>query len=175
MTNQLIQVCWIPILKANKLILAGDPLQLPPTIMSINEKAIKKGNATQENRKTIRKGPNGTPKNASKATSARPSSQTRIIVPISNDSESQLSTTVPTSSSSDTDEEPSISEVSELSKEVITKHKKPHYDGVLQPPRSLETTLFDRLERMYGPGVKRMLTVQYRYISHTAYSPSSHS
>jgi DNA polymerase alpha-associated DNA helicase A len=32
----------------------------------------------------------------------------------------------------------------------------------LQPPRTLETTLFDRLERMYGPSIKRMLTVQYR-------------
>lgn len=32
----------------------------------------------------------------------------------------------------------------------------------LRPPRTLETTLFDRLEKMYGPGVKRMLNVQYR-------------
>lgn len=33
----------------------------------------------------------------------------------------------------------------------------------LRPPRTLETTLFDRLERMYGRGVKRLLNVQYRY------------
>ena len=33
----------------------------------------------------------------------------------------------------------------------------------LTPPRSLETTLFDRLEKMYGPGIKRLLNVQYRY------------
>jgi DNA polymerase alpha-associated DNA helicase A len=32
----------------------------------------------------------------------------------------------------------------------------------LRPPRSLEETLFQRLERIYGPGIKRMLTVQYR-------------
>jgi DNA polymerase alpha-associated DNA helicase A len=32
----------------------------------------------------------------------------------------------------------------------------------LRRPRTLETTLFDRLEKMYGPGIKRMLTVQYR-------------
>lgn len=32
----------------------------------------------------------------------------------------------------------------------------------LRPPRTLETTLFDRLERMYGPSIKRMLNVQYR-------------
>jgi len=32
----------------------------------------------------------------------------------------------------------------------------------LVPPKTLETTLFDRLEAMYGAGIKRMLEVQYR-------------
>ena len=32
----------------------------------------------------------------------------------------------------------------------------------LRSPRTLETTLFDRLERIYGPGIKRLLAVQYR-------------
>ena len=35
---------------------------------------------------------------------------------------------------------------------------------VLRPPRTLETTLFDRLETMYGPSIKRMLDVQYRWV-----------
>ena len=34
----------------------------------------------------------------------------------------------------------------------------------LIPPRTLETTLFDRLEKMYGPSIKRMLKVQYRFV-----------
>ena len=34
--------------------------------------------------------------------------------------------------------------------------------GALVPPRTLEKTLFDRLEKMYGPGIKRLLNVQYR-------------
>ena len=38
----------------------------------------------------------------------------------------------------------------------------------LRPPRTLETTLFDRLERMYGPGIKRLLNVQYRYASNSS-------
>ena len=38
--------------------------------------------------------------------------------------------------------------------------------GTLEPPRTLETTLFDRLEKMYGPGIKRLLNVQYRYMCH---------
>ena len=40
----------------------------------------------------------------------------------------------------------------------------------LRPPRTLETTLFDRLERMYGPGIKRLLNVQYRYAPTTSHS-----
>ena len=35
----------------------------------------------------------------------------------------------------------------------------------LRPPRTLETTLFDRLEKMYGSGIKRMLKVQYRSVT----------
>ncbi|KAL1691488.1 P-loop containing nucleoside triphosphate hydrolase protein [Schizophyllum commune] len=75
-------VCYLPIFKAKKLILAGDPMQLPPTILSIDRKAKDK---KQRNRTPI-----------------------------------------------------------------------------LRPPRTLETTLFDRLEKMHGPGIKRMLKVQYR-------------
>jgi len=35
-------------------------------------------------------------------------------------------------------------------------------DPVLRPPKTLETTLFDRLEKMYGSAIKRMLQIQYR-------------
>ncbi|QRV98888.1 DNA polymerase alpha subunit A [Ceratobasidium sp. AG-Ba] len=34
-------VCWTPILKGAKLILAGDPLQLPPTIISANTRSVR--------------------------------------------------------------------------------------------------------------------------------------
>ncbi|KLO18880.1 P-loop containing nucleoside triphosphate hydrolase protein [Schizopora paradoxa] len=40
-TQALEASCWIPILKGDKLILAGDPLQLPPTVLSVDKK-IKK-------------------------------------------------------------------------------------------------------------------------------------
>jgi len=36
-----------------------------------------------------------------------------------------------------------------------------HRSGI-KPPRTLETTLFERLEKMYGSKIKRMLNVQYR-------------
>lgn len=40
-TQAIEAVCWVPILKAKKLILAGDPQQLPPTVMSKADKADK--------------------------------------------------------------------------------------------------------------------------------------
>jgi DNA polymerase alpha-associated DNA helicase A len=42
----------------------------------------------------------------------------------------------------------------------------------LRPPRTLETTLFDRLERLYGAGIKRVLKVQYRMNELIAEFPS---
>lgn len=75
--------CWVPLLRANKVVLAGDHLQLPPTIKSLNSK--------------------------------KPKSKTK-------DKDAQ----------------------------GVTK-------GM-----SLETTLFDRLLKLHGPDIKRMLTTQYR-------------
>jgi DNA polymerase alpha-associated DNA helicase A len=34
----------------------------------------------------------------------------------------------------------------------------------LIPPQTLELTMFERLEKLHGPGVKCMLTVQYRCV-----------
>jgi|ERR1700722_1466744 len=55
---------------------------------------------------------------------------------------------------------------------AATKEKKKGQRSGLRPPRTLETTLFDRLEEMHGPGVKRMLNVQYRYVCVADYSSS---
>ena len=73
--------CWVPLLRASKVVLAGDHLQLPPTIKSLNSKTTK----------------------------------------------------------------------------VKTKDSGDTIKGL-----TLETTLFDRLLRLHGPGIKRMLTTQYR-------------
>jgi len=42
----------------------------------------------------------------------------------------------------------------------------------LVPPKTLETTLFDRLEAMYGASIKRMLEIQYRMHGHICTFPS---
>lgn len=43
----------------------------------------------------------------------------------------------------------------------------------LKPPRTLETTMFDRLEKLYGAGIKKVLTTQYRMNQHIASFPST--
>lgn len=82
--------CWIPLLSAKKAILAGDHLQLPPTIKSLNSK------------------PEKAPKNET------------------NNGKSGGDT------------------------------------GSKVTGMTLETTLFDRLLKLHGPSIKRMLTIQYR-------------
>jgi hypothetical protein len=56
-----------------------------------------------------------------------------------------------------------------LSKLSLTSRSRPR----LRPPRTLETTLFDRLESLYGEGIKRVLKVQYRMNERIASFPSS--
>ncbi|KAF9887725.1 hypothetical protein FE257_009678 [Aspergillus nanangensis] len=80
--------CWISLLAASKVVLAGDHLQLPPTVKSAN---MKPGDAKTRDKK------------------ADGADDSKILKNV-----------------------------------------------------SLETTLFDRLLSMHGPGVKRMLTTQYR-------------
>ncbi|CAK5263685.1 unnamed protein product [Mycena citricolor] len=114
-TQALEAVCWVPILKGKKLILAGDPMQLPPTVLS------KTKTKTKPAKKAVVK----------------------------------------------TDEEDS-------SDSENSGDEKPAKKGQeLQPPRTLETTLFDRLERMYGGKVKRMLQVQYRMHADICAFPSN--
>ncbi|KAJ3888666.1 P-loop containing nucleoside triphosphate hydrolase protein [Lentinula edodes] len=111
-TQAIEAVCWIPIFKAKKLILAGDPMQLPPTVLSLDKRR----------------------KQQSKGASA-------------SSSKSQTKTSNGKSK---------------------TRSKMP----ILRPSRSLETTLFDRLESMYGSGIKRMLNVQYRMHNQICTFPS---
>ncbi|EIW79810.1 P-loop containing nucleoside triphosphate hydrolase protein [Coniophora puteana RWD-64-598 SS2] len=101
-TQAMEAVCWVPIFKAQKLILAGDPMQLPPTILSTDK-----------------------------------------------------------------------SKVSKKAKDGKVADRKAKRRPGLRPPRSLETTLFDRLERMYGPGIKRLLNVQYRMHAQICAFPSA--
>ncbi|KAG1835426.1 AAA domain-containing protein [Suillus variegatus] len=168
-TQALEAVCWIPIFKAKKLILAGDPMQLPPTILSIDKhKKNASGTATPK-------------KNASTVNDQKRSRESTASKP-------QLPEEDEGTSLSDTDSEAGsvkgdevmaqdttveVSEGSQPNPKPETKTRKEAKKRTgLQPPRTLETTLFDRLERMYGPDIKRLLNVQYRMHSQICQFPS---
>ena len=85
--------CWVPLLAAKKAVCAGDHLQLPPTIKSLNAKS-KTAGASKKGKDAVGA---ATPAN-----------------------------------------------------EAVIKGA------------TLETTLFDRLLKLHGPSIKRMLTTQYR-------------
>lgn len=166
-TLTLLQVCWVPIFKAKKLILAGDPLQLPPTILSIDKKdkkqKIKAGAGTTQasSFNTSVKAEN-TKQNKLKSTSATRSADLTV--------ESLVLTESNSENSSDSDQmldDPAapVTVLHPLPDAKAGNAKKVGTTGTksgLRPPRTLETTLFDRLEKMYGTKIKRMLTVQYR-------------
>lgn len=167
-TQALEAVCWIPIFKAKKLILAGDPMQLPPTILSVDK------------REKRLKYPKGTTSSFSKDAKDK---AIKVQEPKTEPRKPPVDQTANDSSASDESDSPSeddalLDEGAEETpsaapvKAEEAKKKRPQKPRGLRPPRSLETTLFDRLEKMYGPGIKRMLTVQYRMHSQIASFPS---
>ena len=156
-SNTWIQVCWVPILKARKLILAGDNLQLPPTVKSIDKKEKK------PNGRTPAKAPGKIhPKGESTAASAKEKGKAKAILP------PPAPTPAPTSGGGEGDctlgDEDSDDEhdPSPATKPMEGNSKKPRQLGILRPSKSLEVTLFDRMEKMWGEDIKQMLTVQYR-------------
>jgi DNA polymerase alpha-associated DNA helicase A len=152
------QVCWIPVLKAKKLVLAGDPLQLGPTIISEgNDRRFKQKfqNLAKETTSDAR----GT---AAKAkANVQPTSSVGIRTPIVTEREDKDLSGVSDSSSSETDEVPTNPPEDRMVKDTGNKTSN---HSLLRPPKSLNTTLFDRLEAMYGSAIKRMLNVQYRFV-----------
>lgn len=125
-TQALEAVCWIPIFKAKKIVLAGDPMQLPPTILSSDF------------------GDKGT------KCKGKVDSLAKVNIDVDRISESD-----PGSPSSDKEEYGEENPIMMKTGKANT--------SLLQPPQSLETTLFDRLQNMYGQKVKRMLDIQYRF------------
>ena len=63
---------------------------------------------------------------------------------------------------SDDEDSHDEAELSSASNPIEGKDKKPRSLGILNPSNSLEVTLFDRMEKMWGENIKQMLTVQYR-------------
>lgn len=139
-------------MKGSKLILAGDPLQLPPTIISSGRRSEKSPGKPRSPNTALKT----TAPKSKNITSTKPSDKAakpEVAGPNLKDSDRSVDEEdVHSTASSDEDEGPSNSV------QPVRSRKSPR----LMPPKSLEVTLFQRLERMYGPSIKRMLTIQYR-------------
>jgi len=120
-------------------------MQLPPTIISLDAERKKK-----EKKSVTKPASKKDLKPTKKLTPAKPQGNP------AQDAEAQVSDGESDDSSEDLAEAASMMTVS--SSPARAK---------LEPPRTLETTLFDRVERMYGASIKRMLEVQYRSVSIT--------
>ncbi|KAG5636874.1 hypothetical protein H0H81_006535 [Sphagnurus paluster] len=147
-TQALEAACWIPIFMAKKLILAGDPMQLPPTILSNNNEKKRKAKDDTLKSSLVKGGKAPTTAKLKSATKKQAEEK-------KSDSESD-------SSASSDSGIPLTEATAALSLKPTTPQRVTSNSVVLTPPRTLETTLFDRLEKMYGSSIKRMLTIQYR-------------
>lgn len=137
-------------------------MQLPPTILS-NDKHGKKPEVTVTSKKNAKS-------SASTANGEKKSQEPTASKP----QHEEGGDTSPSDADSDTGsvtgdeimEQDTVIEVSTEAgsqpKESKGAQKKVKKRTGLRPPRTLETTLFDRLERMYGPDIKRLLNIQYR-------------
>ncbi|KAL1411388.1 hypothetical protein Q8F55_002344 [Vanrija albida] len=135
-TQAIEAVCWVPILKAKKLILAGDPQQLPPTILAKPDNASKAKKVKESNGKG----------GAAESVASKDDKQPKP------------------------DAAPAGASANASSAEDGQNGKQ---QSRLRPPRTLETTLFDRLEMLYGAGIKKVLKVQYRMNKNIAAFPAT--
>ncbi|UZJ52104.1 hypothetical protein CBS101457_001424 [Exobasidium rhododendri] len=142
--------CWIPISLAKpdgKLILAGDHLQLPPTVKGYRhsqQKGRKEKDAKMQ--KSIR-----SEDGARSAGDSMQSPSSEVDDEGDNDRTEEAV-------NDDDDDDDDKDDAAAAFAELTTRPKKTY----LRPPQSLETTLFSRLLGLYGPGCKALLDTQYR-------------
>ena len=142
-------------------------MQLPPTILSLNNHKKKKQDHVSTKptgKRTAAPKAKSNPKDKSKADTPEPSP-----VQILPDEDHNANPTDESDDEGDAimkDDDDVLPFVDEIKAETerIPPIAKTLRRGVLMPPRTLEITLFDRLEKMYGPGIKRLLNIQYRWI-----------
>jgi DNA polymerase alpha-associated DNA helicase A len=133
--------CWVPLLSAKKVVLAGDHLQLPPTIKSLNAKpdAASKKSKDKDGKKETKskfddRKKGGKPAEANDTGTKELPDRTK----------DKFTGTMPPTDPMDLPD--------------WAKEKKTTKDSTI----TLETTLFDRILSLHGPSIKRMLTIQYR-------------
>jgi DNA polymerase alpha-associated DNA helicase A len=129
-------------------------MQLPPTVLSTDRRRDKTKKPTQQGKKQAV---------ALSSKSTKPTSKVA-------DSPEQPGPAIEEhdSDSQPTDADSEVDAVEEVAEQVLdtslsdNNRTRKIRDPILRPPKTLETTLFDRLEKMYGSSIKRMLEIQYR-------------
>ena len=130
-------------------------MQLPPTILSLDDKKKKKA-----------KGALQPPAKSSISDSTKAAKALMKKDPVVSAEMFKDPSESGSDSSEDIDSENTLSKAAtNLSLDQTSRKIK------LVPPRTLETTLFDLLEAMYGGSIKRMLEVQYRFVVFTVPAP----
>ncbi|KAH9473406.1 hypothetical protein Pst134EA_000479 [Puccinia striiformis f. sp. tritici] len=174
--------CWIPIVKAkSKLILAGDPLQLPPTVKSMKPRPAKSQKKTpadptpSKNKKgKVEKGGNKpiakTPAEAEPDVKIPDAVEPDVKIPdtvkpdikISVEAQVDVKASAEAELASKDDSEDDQSDSDELSPEIKKiSLKTPLRRPLMKRPRTLETTMFYRLLK-FEPQISCLLNVQYR-------------
>ncbi|KAM0790209.1 hypothetical protein ACM66B_005523 [Microbotryomycetes sp. NB124-2] len=141
--------CWIPIALqtgAKRLVLAGDHLQLPPTIRSASSKAkISKKSMT------------------TKSETAEPT-------------ETQAGDSKPSTEAARAETAPEeTTQLSSVAGEPTHEHQiaaQQPLGGKLRCPATLETTLFERLNDLHGATIRKMLETSYRFSDKICAFPS---
>ena len=145
-----LQACWIPILKGKKLILAGDPMQLPPTVLSASSKS--------SSTKPIAVPP--------KVSNLKSMCMHRLDCSQDRKGNATTKDKVQKDEMGDSAEKiKSVDKENSVNQKTTSKLKEGKSSSLLVPPASLETTMFERLEAAFGNSIKRMLQVQYRRVT----------
>ncbi|KAK0548346.1 hypothetical protein OC845_003618 [Tilletia horrida] len=167
-------VVWVPILRALertadvKLVLAGDHLQLPPTVKDPEAGRIRKAREAkalklkqkEAKRKEKTKLEAPSPDTEPSGEEEEGSEESEVL---DDDLEDMTLSDVeqgPTSSGDEHEDEPEAAAADSPSgSSALVPHP---VQRPLRPPRTLETTMFSRLLGMYGPTCKVLLEKQYR-------------
>lgn len=131
-------------------------MQLPPTILSLD---------TNKKKKAKNKGGTSTVKPKGSNSLTTTASRSPPPPQVADEVTEEISESTSGTESIPEESEPQQDGLEEVAAALSLLTGPQKFQGSrpsLEPPRTLETTLFERLEKMYGARIKRMLTVQYR-------------
>lgn len=148
--------CWIPIMRGKKLILAGDDLQLPPTIKSLSSKTKRTSEKVLAKKPALEK-----PAALEKVAALDEDAPVELVVAALEDLAVAPEKSLPVSDAT----EPVLDAPAQILDAAVDVPDISTANGPkssLRIPTSLSITLFSRLLALHGPRIRKLLNVQYR-------------